>query len=181
LKGFWFLVRRVPGEFALYDKRNPVRISTGIRILDDPRGLRAASVVAKLDAELQRYWKDKRRGRDRDGQARYEKACNRARSLGLNYVPAADAALSQPLDDILRRFEMLARRGTTDCASEVSAVLGGVAAPVVMIDAMVDEFAEVIRASLASKSVRQRAMEARDQERLLRSLAIARPVAIPVG
>jgi hypothetical protein len=47
---FWFLVRRVPGEFALYDKRNPVRISTGIRILDDPRGLRAAGVVAKLDA-----------------------------------------------------------------------------------------------------------------------------------
>jgi hypothetical protein len=49
LKGFWFLVRRVPGEFALYDKRNPVRISTGIRILDDPRGVRAGSVVAKLD------------------------------------------------------------------------------------------------------------------------------------
>ena len=36
LKGFWFLVRRVPGEFTLYDKRNPVRISSGIRILDDP-------------------------------------------------------------------------------------------------------------------------------------------------
>jgi hypothetical protein len=49
LKGFWFLVRRVPGEFALYDKRNPVRISTGIRILDDPRGMRAATVVAKLE------------------------------------------------------------------------------------------------------------------------------------
>ena len=31
-------------------KRNPVRISTGIRILDDPRGVRAAGVVAKLDA-----------------------------------------------------------------------------------------------------------------------------------
>jgi len=62
---------------ALYDKRNPVRISTGIRILDDPRGVRAATVVAKLDAELQKYWKDKRRGRDRDGEARYEQACNR--------------------------------------------------------------------------------------------------------
>jgi hypothetical protein len=28
------LVRRVPGEFALYDKGNPARISTAIRILD---------------------------------------------------------------------------------------------------------------------------------------------------
>jgi hypothetical protein len=63
LTGFWFLVRRVRGEFALYDRRNPVRISTGIRILDDPRGGREAAVVAKLDAELQRYWKDKRCGR----------------------------------------------------------------------------------------------------------------------
>ena len=48
------LVRRVPGEFSHYDKRNPVRISTGFRILDDPRGVTAASAVAKLDAELQR-------------------------------------------------------------------------------------------------------------------------------
>ena len=122
LKGFWFLVRRVPGKFALYDKRNPVRISTGIRILDDPRGVRAASVVAKLDAELQRYWKDKRSGRDRDSEARYEQACNRVRSLGLNYVPAADAAVNLSLDDILRRCEILTRRGTAESASEVSAL-----------------------------------------------------------
>ena len=105
-------MRRVPGEYALCDKRNPVRVSTGIRILDDPRGVRAATIVATLDAELQRHWKDKRRGRDRDGEARYEQACNRARSLGLNYVPATDAALSLPLDDLLRRFEHGAARRT---------------------------------------------------------------------
>jgi hypothetical protein len=75
-------------------------------------------------------------------------ACNRARSLGLNYVPAVDAALNLTLDDILRRFEILTRRGTADSSSEVSAVLGGASAPVVKIDAMVDEFEEIIRASL---------------------------------
>jgi hypothetical protein len=63
LKGFWFLVRRVPGEFIAYDSRNPVRISTRIRIVDDPRGVRATKVVSKLDADLLQYWKDKRRGR----------------------------------------------------------------------------------------------------------------------
>src|SRR5262245_4651500 len=78
-----------------------------------------AKFVAKLHAELIRYWKDKRRGRDRDDQARCEQACNRARSLGLNYVPAADAALNLTLDDILHRFDILARRGTADSASEV--------------------------------------------------------------
>ena len=79
LKGFWFLVRRVPGEFSAYDRRNLVRISTGIRIVDDPRGIRAAEVVAKLHTELVHYWKDKKRGRDRDAEARYEQARKRAR------------------------------------------------------------------------------------------------------
>ena len=141
---------------AAYDTRKLVRQSTGIRIVDDPRGVRAGEVVAKLHSELIRYWKDKRRGRDRDGEARYAQACNRARSLGLNYVPAADAAVNLTLDDILRRFEILTRRGTADSASEVGAVLGGAPAPVVMIDGMVDEFEEIIRASLTSKSARQR-------------------------
>jgi hypothetical protein len=72
VNGFWFLVRRVPAEFAAYDTRKLVRQSTGIRIVDDPRAVRAGEVVAKLHSELIRYWKDKRRGRDRDGEARYE-------------------------------------------------------------------------------------------------------------
>ena len=80
VKGFWFLVRRVPGGFAAYDMRKLVRRSTGIRIVDDPRAVRAGEVVTKLLAELVRYWKDKRRGRDRDAEARYEQACNRARA-----------------------------------------------------------------------------------------------------
>lgn len=156
LKGFWFLVRRVPGEFSAYDRRNPVRISTGIRIVDDPRGIKAAEIVSKLQAELLRYWKDKRRGRDRDAEARYEQACNRARSLGLNYVPAAEAAPSLPIEDILRRFETLAFRGTKDSTPEVSAVLGGETAPAIAVGAMVDEFEEIVRASLTSKSERQK-------------------------
>jgi len=77
---------------------------------------RRGVVVAKLDAELQRYWTDKRHDRDRDAEARYEEACNRVRSLGLNYVPAAEAALF-PLDDILHRFETLAGPSTADIRS----------------------------------------------------------------
>ena len=156
VKGFWFLVRRVPGEFSAFDSRKLVRISTGIRIVDDPRGVRAADVVTKLHTELLQYWKDKRRGRDRDAEARYEQARNRARSLGLNYVPAGEAALSLPIEDVLRRFETLALRGTMDSAPEVTAVLGGAAPPAIMVDAMVDEFERVVRASLASKSERQK-------------------------
>jgi integrase len=74
----------------------------------------------------------------------------------MNYVPAAEAATTLPIEDILRRFENLARRETADNAREVTAVLGGVAAPEIMTDAMVDEFEQIVRASLASKSARQK-------------------------
>jgi hypothetical protein len=43
VNGFWFLVRGVPAEFAAYDTRKLVRQSTGIRIVDDPRGVRAGA------------------------------------------------------------------------------------------------------------------------------------------
>ena len=156
LKGFWFLVRRVPGEFSAYDSRNPVRISTGIRIVDDPRGVRAAEVVSKLHAELVQYWQDKHCGRDRDAEKRYQHACERARSLGLNYVPAVEAASTLPIEDILRRFESLVRREAAESVPEVTAVLGGVPAPVITTDVMIDEFEQIVRASLASKSDRQK-------------------------
>lgn len=149
-------MRRVPREFSAYDTRNPVRISTGIRIVDDPRGVRAGEVMAKLYAELVQYWKDKRRGRDRDAEAQYQRACERARSLGLSYVPAAEAAPSLPIEEILTRFETLARRGAMESGSEVSAVLGGASRPAIMVDQMADEFEQIVRASLASKSERQK-------------------------
>ena len=33
-KGFWYLIRRVPHEFAAYDDRRIVYLATGIRILE---------------------------------------------------------------------------------------------------------------------------------------------------
>jgi hypothetical protein len=60
-KGFWYLIRRVPREFAAYDDRPRIQISTGIRIADDPRAYRASEAVKKLDAELARYWETRKR------------------------------------------------------------------------------------------------------------------------
>src|SRR5262245_53256563 len=56
-------------------------------------------------------------------KAAVSRRLHRARSLGLNYVRAADGALNLTFDDILHRFGILTRRGTADSASEVSAVL----------------------------------------------------------
>jgi hypothetical protein len=46
----------VPREFAAYDTLNPVMLSTGIRVADDPRALVASAAVRKPDDGLKRYW-----------------------------------------------------------------------------------------------------------------------------
>jgi integrase len=155
-KGFWYLIRRVPREFAAYDDREIVYVATGIRILDDPRGFKAQQTVEQLDAELVRYWIDKRAGRDPDAEARYERARKTAEQLGFSYAPAREAASGLPVEEILRRIETLEARGTVDRAPEVSAVLGGEETPVFMISSMVDEFERIVAASLLLKSERQR-------------------------
>ena len=138
-KGFWYLVRRVPRECAAYDDRQIVHVATGIRILDDPRGLKAQQAIEQLDAELTRYWADKRAGRDPDAEARYERARKTAQQLGFSYAPAPEAASGLPVEEVMRWIETLEARGMVEGAPEVSAVLGGEATPVFMVGSMVDE------------------------------------------
>jgi hypothetical protein len=88
VNGFWYLVRRVPARFAAVDPRGIVRLTTGIRVADDPRGVRAAEEVRRLDAALVQYWEDRLTGKDTEARARFERAVNGARALGFNYVPA---------------------------------------------------------------------------------------------
>jgi hypothetical protein len=45
--GYWYLVRRVPRAFSAYDARNPVMLSTGIRVADDPRALVAGAAARR--------------------------------------------------------------------------------------------------------------------------------------
>ncbi len=50
------MVRRVPDEFVPFDKRGVAAVSTGVRIVDNPRAVVAKERVAALDADLLRYW-----------------------------------------------------------------------------------------------------------------------------
>ena len=113
-----------------------VRISTSIRIVDDPRAIRAAEVVTKPHPDLIYYSQDKRRERDRDAEVRYRHACERAArapGLGLNYVPAAEAASTLAIEDVLRRFEILVQRQSADSPREMPAILGGAPAPIIFL------------------------------------------------
>jgi hypothetical protein len=50
--GVWYLIRRVPKEFAEFDRRGIVRISIHIPVADNPCGIRARDVVRQLAGEL---------------------------------------------------------------------------------------------------------------------------------
>ena len=89
-EGFWYLVRRVPAQYAALDRRCPVRVSTGIRICDDPRAVTAQREVQRLDAELAKYWRDLAAGRDPEAVKRSRWAAETAGRLGLPYVERAD-------------------------------------------------------------------------------------------
>jgi len=123
-KGYWYLIRRVPAEFAHLDNRSLIQISTGISVTDDPRGIRAAREVQRLDESLRTYWRDLSVGKASDARDKFDRAVADARRSGFGYAPASVASTSLDLDDMLKRFEYLAagRRADDDC--KVTAVLG---------------------------------------------------------
>lgn len=76
--GVSYLIRRGPKEFAHMDRRNPVKISTEIAVADDPRGVRAKTVVQRLSTELEIYWRGMSDGQVAEARLRYEAAQKRA-------------------------------------------------------------------------------------------------------
>lgn len=84
--GTWHFVRRVPLEFADFDRRGVVRHSTRIRIVHDRAGRRAAHVSEKMNERLELTWKDLALGVTQAAATRYEDARQRARTLGYEYL-----------------------------------------------------------------------------------------------
>ena len=102
-EGFWYLIRRVPSAFSALDRRRIVRVSTGIRICDDPRAVTALKEVARLDAELARYWRDLAAGRNPEGLKRAQGAVETAKRFGFPYVELA-ALDTGPLVELVKRL-----------------------------------------------------------------------------
>ena len=154
-KGFWYLLRRVPAEFAAVDRRTLIQISTGIRIADDPKGIRAATEVFRLNNDLIQYWQNKRAGYDRDAELRYAQARARARQEGFRYGPAAEIAAKAPIEDVVKRIEALAFGARADHQPTVDAVLGGVDRPPIMLSQLLVHFERIKAADNANKSPNQ--------------------------
>ena len=150
--GIWYLMRRVPTEFAQLDKRNPVRISTEIAVVDDPRGIRAREVILHINSQLEVYWKGLRDGQSAEQRIRFDAAQARARALGLTYKPASDMT---DVDEILRRVAVLVREQALDEPTQTAAILGGEPVPRIMVSELVKEYEEIQQTALRAKSPKQ--------------------------
>jgi hypothetical protein len=113
--GIWYLIRWVPKAFQHLDTRKIVRLSTTIRVADNPRAIRARAAVRTLDLELQAYWRGMLDGQAGEARRRFEAAQKRARALQLDYRTAGELA-EGPLDEILKRVQLLIDRGGVENA-----------------------------------------------------------------
>src|SRR4051794_963210 len=84
--GAWHFVRRVPIEYADFDKRGIIKHSTKVRIVDDRTGRRASRVATKLNEELEAHWRALVEGKSSAEGFAYDEAKRRARALGFDYI-----------------------------------------------------------------------------------------------
>ncbi|MEW6124433.1 MAG: site-specific integrase [Pseudomonadota bacterium] len=153
--GLWYLIRRVPAEFRDVDDRQIVRLSTGIRVADDPRGVLAAKKVQQLDQALWEFWATRRAGQAQDAETRYKAAVATARKLGFHYVPTRDLAMTMPVDDVVARLKTIEIRGSRNDEIEPAALMGTEEPPALTVSSLMGEFEAMNAAALTAKSPRQ--------------------------
>jgi integrase len=151
--GFWYLVRRVPEEFLAVDERGVVRLSTGIRIVEDPRAIVAAAVVAKLDANLEKLWRARRNGEPSCAWLDYQDGLQLARKFGFDYAQPPEL-MQRPARELLDRVNTLIATGLDD-ARLAKALLGGNKAPGLNVSALLEEFEKLSTAFLKDMSPKQ--------------------------
>lgn len=144
-------VRRVPARALVMLRRHEpeypetIRRSLDTHNRDEARAKRDA--MAKADDD---YWSAAEAGAAAQAVDAYDRAVARARSLKVEYRPAADLARDASLDEILQRIRMIS--GPSDRVT-ADAVLGGAGEKSTTIDQAFETFETVIRkADLARKS-----------------------------
>ena len=137
--GVWHFVRRVPAEFQKYDKRDPVKLSTGIAVASDRLGRKARLRADQMNVDLEAFWSKCADGKRRQAEIEYAAATRRARTLDLDYAPAAEVALEAPAN-LKRRIETLAAGDRIHDATTRMAVLGGVDKPRIRLSRLFSEF-----------------------------------------
>jgi integrase len=152
--GTWHFVRRVPLEFAHFDRRGIIKHSTKVRISQDRTGRRAARVADKLNDELELYWKALADGRSKANLSRYDDARRSARSLGFEYIENPQL-LMQPAEERLDRLETLVARGVANDPVARAALLGTEKRPAFHLSKLFEEYEALTKDELKDFSPNQ--------------------------
>jgi integrase len=149
--GVWHFVRRVPPEFAAFDSRGIVKLSTKVRIADDRAGVRAGRVADRLNIDLEGSWKAAAAGKVEQGIVDIEEARRRARALSLDYKPI-EQVVAEAASDFVQRIDELAKGDRRHDSATTAAVLGGVPLPEIRLSGLVAEFEIAKRTTIAKFS-----------------------------
>jgi integrase len=123
---FWRFCRRVPDEYAALDPRGIVQESTKVRIVDDPRGIRARDVARRINEALEAYWRDLANAGTVQALADYHAATKAAKRM---QISAPDSSAQRTIAELLARIERLEKGNRIDDRPSVLAVYDLVSKP----------------------------------------------------
>ncbi|WP_235860678.1 site-specific integrase [Roseibium suaedae] len=119
-----------------------MKLSTKVRVGDDPACLVAGPIVDRLNREAEAYWAGLASGRVDAAAERYHEAVRRARARGFAYQSVRELAdpSSAWLGDVLTRVEAVSQRSSTVAVADADAFLGGLEPPKLRISDLFEEF-----------------------------------------
>lgn len=147
-------MRRVPKAVSHLDLRQNVRISTKLKIGDDPRGVFASVAVNRLNAELEANWQSLLEGRPMAQIKAFNDGKSLARSLGFDFAPS-DVLANRSVEELVARIEALESQQMIEKPEAVAAILGGFSQPTLRVSEFVAAFEAHERSALASYSEKQ--------------------------
>jgi integrase len=147
--GFWYSVRRVPKEYAELDRRVIVQQTTGIRVADDPRAIRAKPAADRLNKDLEQHWRRLASGEDtRQTEIDYRAARIAARRM--NITAPIDDPTSRTIAELMERIRKLEALNLTHDRASVLAVYDAAPAPAVTFKECAEQYIEAHKPSWSS-------------------------------
>jgi integrase len=147
--GVWYYVRRVPQEYEHLDQRTIVQQSTGVRIRDDPRGVRARRVAENMDDALENLWRSRTTEGPDKALAEYRAACAAAVKLGVS--PPLPDKRDRLIADLLDRIDMLKRGRVAEDTNNVAALLDDAPLPALTFRQCAEQYIESNRAGWSNE------------------------------
>ena len=144
--GFWYAVRRVPKEYAELDRRVIVQQTTGIRVADDPRAIRAKPAADRINKDLEQHWRRLASGED-TRQAEIDYRAARIAASRMNIAAPIDDPTSRTIAELLERIRKLEALNLTHDRGSVLAVYDAAPSPAVTFRECAEQYIEAHKPS----------------------------------